>query len=227
MVARVSGTVGSGEENDMTDYKLDMTMMLTIHDAFRRELDRVAEVAARVDDDPRTVLRTALGWRLFKTYLGIHHTTEDATVWGLMAERLADAPDLALLTAMEAEHAAIDPLLAGIDEALADQERGPERLGGLVDDLATGLRAHLKHEEAEGLALIDATLTPQEWANFAAVHLRKVGDEIGTYLPWLLDDAAEEWAETVLSRLPPFGRTAYEGSWKAAYDQLDLWTPGG
>jgi hemerythrin-like domain-containing protein len=207
------------------EYKLDMTMMLTIHDAFRRELDRIAKVADGVSDDPRTVMRTALGWKLFKTYLHIHHTSEDDTVWGLMEERLAGAPDLALLHAMEAEHAAIDPLLAGIDEALADPERGAERLGGLVGELSTGLRGHLQHEEAEGLALVDSTLTQEEWSHFAAVHLKKVGEDIGTYMPWLLDDAAADWVETVLGRLPGWGRVKYENEWKAAYEQLSLWTP--
>jgi hemerythrin-like domain-containing protein len=208
-----------------TDYKLDMTMMLTIHNAFRRELDRITEVSAQVSDDPRTVMRTALGWKLFKTYLGIHHTTEDATVWGLMAERLAEAPDLEVLHAMEAEHAAIDPLLSGIDEALADQENGQQRVGELVEQLSTSLRGHLQHEEAEGLSLVDATLTQEEWAHFAAVHLKKVGEDVGTYMPWLLDNASEEWVETVLNRLPPFGRVKYEGEWKSAYEQLSLWTP--
>jgi Hemerythrin HHE cation binding domain len=212
----------------MTDnrFTLDMTMMITIHDAFRRELERIARITARTDDDPRRILRAAIGWRMFKNYLTIHHTTEDETVWGPMDQQLAERPDdLALLHAMEAEHAAIDPLLAAIDTALADPEQGPQRLGGLVDELATGLRAHLRHEEADGLALIDSTLTQEQWANFGAVHLKKVGDGIGTYLPWLLDSASEEWTERVLSRLPAFGRTAYEATWKAAYEDLDLWVP--
>ncbi|HEV2634698.1 MAG TPA: hemerythrin domain-containing protein [Actinocrinis sp.] len=208
-----------------SEYKLDMTMMLTIHNAFRRELDRIAKVSADVDDDPRSVLRAALGWKLFKTYLGIHHTTEDATVWGLMEKRLADAPDLALLQAMEAEHAAIDPLLGAVDAALADQEHGAERIGALVEDLSTSLRAHLEHEEADGLPLVDATLTQEEWSHFAAVHLKKVGEDVGTYMPWLLDEASADWVETVLGRLPPFGRVKYEGEWKAAYGELSLWTP--
>lgn len=205
-------------------FSLDMTMMLTIHDAFRRELERIAKVTARPDDDPRHILSAAVGWRLFKTYLTIHHTTEDETVWGLIEQKLADKPDLALLAAMEAEHAAIDPLLHGIDEALADRDHGHERLGGLVDELATSLRAHLKHEEAEGLELIDANLNQEQWAHFAAVHLKRVGDDVGTYLPWLLDSASEDWIEKVLSRLPAHGRVSYEGTWKAAYAQLDLWT---
>lgn len=206
-------------------YKLDMTMMLTIHDAFRRELRRIATITARGDDDPTVILRAAIGWRLFKTYLRIHHTTEDETVWGLMEQKLADEPDLALLAAMEAEHAAIDPLLNAIDEALGDRDEGPKRLGGLVDKLVTSLGEHLKHEESEGLALIDSTLTREQWGKFAMTHLMKVGSDVGTYLPWLLDSASEEWVETVLNRLPPFGRTSYEGTWKAAYAELDLWAP--
>src|ERR1700680_1335682 len=145
-------------------FKLDMTMMLTVHDAFRRELERIAKISARTDDDPKRILRAAIGWRMFKTYLRIHHTTEDETVWGLMEQELAGRPsDLALLAAMEAEHAAIDPLLNAIDAALADRDQGPEHLGGLVDELATNLKAHLKHEEADGLSLIDSILTEQQW----------------------------------------------------------------
>ena len=57
---------------------------------------------------------------------------------------LADRPDdLALLDALEAEHATIDPLLAAIDSALADRDSGPARLGELADALTTALRGHL------------------------------------------------------------------------------------
>ena len=207
-------------------FNLDMTMMLTVHDAFRRELERIGKITARADDDPKQILSAAIGWQMFKKYLRIHHTTEDETVWGLMEAELAGRPDdLALLAAMEAEHAAIDPLLEAIDAALGDRDKGHEQLGGLVDELVTSLGGHLKHEESEGLALIDSTLNKQQWANFAALHLKRVGDDVGTYLPWLLDSATEEWTEKVLSSLPPHGRVSYEGSWRAAYAELDLWAP--
>jgi hypothetical protein len=42
-------------------FKNDMTMMYAVHDAFRRELDRITRVTARTDDDPKHVLRTAAG----------------------------------------------------------------------------------------------------------------------------------------------------------------------
>jgi hypothetical protein len=127
---------------------------------------------------------------------------------------------------MEAEHAAIDPRQNAIDAALADRDHGPGRLGGLVDALATDLKAHLAHEEAEGLALINATLTQEQWAHFGAAHSQRVGDDIGTYVPWLLDGASAEWTERVLSRLPEPSRVVYRDTWRATYAALDLWAPG-
>src|SRR5215471_3556669 len=130
-------------------------MMYAMHAALRRELERIARVTARADDDPKHVLRTAAGWEMFKSYLQVHHTAEDDMLWPPMRTALARDPDgAALLDAMEAEHSAIDPLLAAIDAALADRDFGPQHLGELTDALAAALRAHLDHEEAEGLAVI-------------------------------------------------------------------------
>jgi hypothetical protein len=50
-------------------FRLDMTMMYAMHHALRRELERIARITARPDDDPRHVLATAAGWEMFKTYL--------------------------------------------------------------------------------------------------------------------------------------------------------------
>jgi iron-sulfur cluster repair protein YtfE (RIC family) len=129
----------------------DMTMMYTMHAALRRDLDRIARVTARPNDDPRHILRTAAGWQMFTSYLTIHHTAEDDLLWPPMRAALADDSDGgALLDAMEAEHAAIDPLLAAIDAALADRESGPHRLGELTDALAVALRRHLDHGRPRG-----------------------------------------------------------------------------
>ena len=132
----------------MTTFKNDMTMMFVMHDALRRDLDRIARLTARTDDDPKHILRTAAGWEMFKSYLHAHHTSEDELLWPPLRKALPDdAHGTALLDAMEAEHAAIDPLIDGFDAALADRNSGPARLGELADALASGLRAHLTHEE--------------------------------------------------------------------------------
>ena len=207
-----------------TNFKLDMSMMYLMHDALRRELERITRATARTDDDPRHILRTAVGWEMFKTYLHAHHTAEDETLWPVMTELLPGRPaDLALLEALEAEHAAIDPLLNAIDAALADREQGPQRLDGLVDALDTGLRGHLKHEEPEGLPLIDDILNEEQWSHLGRRQAEKIGAEVPRYLPWLLDELDPQRAAAILARMPEQIRTAYHGEWRAAYTDLGLW----
>ncbi|MEV4675932.1 hemerythrin domain-containing protein [Actinomadura sp. NPDC049382] len=195
----------------------DWTAMYVMHDALRRELEQLAKVAAREDGEARRVLAEGQGWDLFKTALHIHHTAEDEALWPPMREALADRPDgLALMDAMEAEHAAIDPAIEAIDA-------GAEPLGPLVDRLATALTGHLRHEEEAALPLIDETLPPEHFANFGQVHGAKLGPNGPRVIPWLLDGADPELAAKLLAFLPEQARTAYETVWRPAYASLDLW----
>lgn len=206
---------------------LDMAMMYAVHDALRRDAAQIARISRGTGDDPRLLLRSAVGWELFKSFLHIHHTSEDAAIWPVMREKLASRPDdLALLDAMESEHAHLDFLIAQVDDALADTHHGHERLGDLVDALVTGLTEHLSHEEKEALRLIDATLTPHEWQRFGDAHRERVGSGASRYLPWLLEQAAPERAATILSRIPERFQQAYHAEWRGAYADLDRWGGG-
>jgi hypothetical protein len=205
-------------------FLLDMTMMFAIHDALRRELHQIARATARQTEDPRRVLGSVAGWQMFKSYLGVHHTCEDDTLWPMMELALTERPDgLALLSALEAEHATIEPLISAIDSALVDREPGPERFGDLTDGLATALVAHLSHEETEGLALIDATLTEQQWASFGQEHGKRLGPEAPRYLPWVLDGLDGARAQEVLELVPLPLRLAYRDEWQANYVKLNRW----
>jgi hypothetical protein len=85
------------EEDSMTDFRLDMTMMFAIHDALRRDLEHVAQVEVRSD-----------GWDLFARMLYLHHTIEDDLLGPMMRGAVAGrSEDLARLDEMETEHAAI------------------------------------------------------------------------------------------------------------------------
>ncbi|GII82215.1 hypothetical protein Ssi03_02050 [Sphaerisporangium siamense] len=210
-----------------TTARLDMTMMYAVHDALRRDAERVARIAARRDDDPRRLLRAAAGWQMFTSYLRVHHTTEDDVLWPDMRRTLADRPDdLALLDAMEAEHGAIDPLLNAVDAALADREAGPGRLGGLTDALVTTLTGHLRHEEAEALPLIGATLAETRWRRFGEEHRARVGTGVPRYLPWVLDGIDAERAARILGGMPERLRAAYHDAWRPAYAGSALWSRG-
>lgn len=205
------------------ELRKDMTWMYAMHEALRRELDRIARITARPNDDPMHILRTAAGWEMFKSYLHVHHTAEDDMLWPQMRQVLAGNSNEQLLDDMEAEHAGIDPLIAAIDATLVDRDCGPERLGELTDALATGLCRHLDHEEADGLALIDATVTDEQWQAFGAEHGKRLAGDIARYLPWLLDDATPETTTRLLGLLPPPVRQAYRDEWQPAFAKSALW----
>ncbi|GGQ46603.1 iron-sulfur cluster repair protein YtfE (RIC family) [Actinomadura coerulea] len=194
----------------------DWTLMYVMHGALRRELEHLAKVTAREDDDPRRLLAAAAGWELFKLSLHAHHTAEDEALWPVLRESLTGRDDLALLDAMEAEHAAVDPLVEAIDT-------GAEPVGELVDALATALTAHLAHEEKEALPLIDATLTAEQFQAFGQVHGRHVGPNAPRVLPWLLDGVDDATAAAALSVLPEPARAAFETQWRPAYRALERW----
>lgn len=206
------------------DYKLDMSTMLAIHLALRRDLDRLGRIAARPDDNPARLLRAAAGWEQFKTFLVAHHTAEDQALWPALREAVAANPDqVALADALEEEHSVIEPLLAAIDTAAADPDDGHQRFGDIIDELISKLSGHLTHEETEGLALIDASLTPERWQHFAAVNADLVRPEAPNYMPWLLSEADQQTLDAVLGKFPPQMLTAFREQWAPAYAARDLW----
>lgn len=205
------------------EIKLDLSMMFAMHDALRRELAQVGRIASR-DDDPGKLLRAALGWELFKKFLLIHHQTEDDALWPSLRAEVAGKPGrLALVDALEAEHGVIEPLLTAIDAAAADPDYGHQRFGDIVDELSVKLNVHLKHEEADGLPLIDASLTAQEWQHFAQVHGQRNLPNASMYMPWLLGGASQETIDAITGNFPPHLLAAYREQWAPAYAAQEIW----
>lgn len=210
------------------EYQLDMSMMLAMHDALRRELAQVGRTASRRDDNPAKLLHDALGWELFKKFLLVHHQSEDDVLWPALRARVAGHPDqIALADALEAEHAVIEPLLEAIDAAAADPDYGYQRFGDIIDELATKLTAHLAHEETDGLPLIDASLAPQEWQHFAQVHAERLGGDAPVYMPWLLNQASPQTRGAILGKFPPPLLAAYREQWGPNYATLNVWNAAG
>jgi iron-sulfur cluster repair protein YtfE (RIC family) len=205
-------------------YKTDMTMMFATHDALRRDVDEITRITASGSDDPAVLLRSAVGWGLFKNFLHVHHSAEDDLFWPAMRGAVAgDTASEALLDAMEAEHAQIDPLLVAIDAVIVDPEAGPRRLGELTDALGMALRGHLNHEETDVLPLIDRTVSEEEWRAFGAETGKRVGQDIQRFFPWALESASPEIRSAVLGVLPPPMVHAYRDLWQPAYADLALW----
>ena len=88
---------------------------------------------------------------------------------------------------------------------------------------ATKLAAHLTHEENDGLALIDATLTSQQWQHFAQVHGERLTGDASRYMPWLLNGASPQIQDKLMSKFPPPLLAAYRERWAPGYAALTIW----
>ncbi|MGW4896721.1 hemerythrin domain-containing protein [Kitasatospora sp. NPDC004240] len=206
---------------------IDLTVVWATHAALRRELAHLDRVTTTADRDARLVLATAAGWRMFKQALDAHHGAEDDALWPPLRRSLASSPqELALLVALEAEHAAIRPVIEAIDAVVADPRVDALRLGDLTDSLATGLAGHLDREEDRALPLVQRALTAEEWGRFDHVHARRIARDAPVLLPWLLDGADEATVAKLLAPLSAAARADCTEEWLPAYLALDRWSPG-
>jgi iron-sulfur cluster repair protein YtfE (RIC family) len=218
----------------------DLTIMLAAHDAFRRDLARLARAAASADlSDPARRQSVAAGWELFKRELHIHHTAEDELIWPALRPRLVHSEHAqSVLDAMEEEHERIDPLLAAVDAAftqrdgtpaaaptsVADDWPGADRLADVIDVLASTLTSHLGHEERDGLPLIGIALTAPEWRGVGRKIARKGGLASGAEMfAWILDGADRQHTSATLSQLPPPVRLLYRAVWKPRFQKTPRW----
>jgi iron-sulfur cluster repair protein YtfE (RIC family) len=199
---------------------INFTEMYVTHDGFRRDLERLAAAAAAGRADTPQVRD---GWENFTRQLHVHHTVEDAWLWPRLKELVAGrADDLALLAAMEAEHAVLDPQLEALDAAL---RAGSAELPEQVEGLRSVLDAHLRHEEEEALPLIQSVMTPKDWRGFGRAMARK--QKLGgasVWIPWITDGMAPSDARSFLARMPPPLRLLNRLSWEARYRNRRLWS---
>jgi Hemerythrin HHE cation binding domain len=208
----------------------DLTIMLAAHDAFRRDLTRLARTASAADlSDPARRLSVAAGWDLFQRELHLHHTTEDELIWPALRPRLAhSAAALSVLDAMEAEHELIDPLLAAVNAELPDgvdaELPDGDRLADVIDALTTSLTGHLAHEERDGLPLIGAALSAAEWRGVGRKIVRENGMAAGSEMfAWILDGADPDHSKATLAQLPPPVRLLYRAVWKPRFNKTPRW----
>jgi iron-sulfur cluster repair protein YtfE (RIC family) len=202
----------------------DLTIMLAAHDAFRRDLVRLARAASFADlPDPGRRQTVKAGWDMFKMQLHMHHTAEDEIIWPVMRERLAhSASALSVLDSMEEEHKLIDPLLAAVDHAFDHPEDGRTR--DVTDALTSSLSTHLAHEERDALPLIGVAFTAGEWRGVGLKTVRKYGLAAGGRMfAWMTDGTDPEKAAATIRTLPPPVRLIHRAIWKPRYARTPRW----
>lgn len=219
MTARNTGQRIQPGRNPRLAGKVDFTFMYAAHDAFSRDLQRLAvAVGAGRTADP--AVRT--GWATFKKQLHVHHAAEDKWLWPALRDKVTRANEVSVLDAMEAEHLRIDPLLSQVDASLATT--GLADLAGDVSALARELTAHMEHEEDHALPLVEAHLGPEGWAAFGKATGRSQGLRGAAELfPWMLDGAPAGTTKRLLGMLPPPARLLYRALWRPGYAHTPRW----
>ena len=176
----------------------DLTMMYVMHHAFRRDLRDLARVVPVTPvEDRRAWELLESRWALLSDVLHNHHETEDAWLWPELLRRAA--PDeRALLEAMEAEHADIDPMLDACRDGLAAMVAHPSadlraalavRLAGAREALSR----HLAHEESDALALLQRVMSHRDWEEVDAHFKDHLGPALVVRMvPWALHELPRE-----------------------------------
>jgi iron-sulfur cluster repair protein YtfE (RIC family) len=198
---------------------VDFTLMYAAHDAFRRDLQCLI-AAVEADQTAAPAVRT--GWATFKNQMHVHHTAEDAWLWPPLRQRVTRPEEAAVLDAMEAEHARIEPLLSQVDALITSS-----RNAGLTEAahaLAQLLAAHMRHEEDQALPLVEAHLGTTGWAAFRKATGKSQGLSGGAeFFPWMLDGASATVSKQVLSLLPPPARLLCRAVWLPRYARTARW----
>jgi hypothetical protein len=196
--------------------RVDVTFMYAVHDAFQRDLDRLAAMADAGDGGGPAV---QAGWDRFKKFLHIHHTAEDTHLWPVLRSK---AGDPAILDQMQAEHDRLDELVDAVDAAVRAGDAA--RLAVQAERLADGLGAHCEHEEELALPLVQDLLTKAEWDAFGNEQRRALGlSGAASFFPWLLDGAGDDTRRKVLGVVPPPVRLLYRAVWRPRYLRAPRW----
>jgi hypothetical protein len=199
--------------------KVDFTMMYVAHDAFTRDLRRLTS-AAGAGQTASPVARA--GWAMLKKQLHIHHAAEDTSLWPVLRQKVTRSDHVAVIDAMEAEHARIDPQLDAVDWALAASDAVSSTQS--VQTLGESLTHHMRHEENEALPLVETFLGPEGWAAFGRAIRKTQGLRAGAeYLPWVLDGAPIAAQAKFLGLLPPPVRLLYRRVWAPRYRRIPRW----
>jgi len=191
------------------DGPADTRMMGIVHDALRRDLVRTHAVLVEpVPEARRRALAAHVAWMM--DFLHAHHEGEDAGLYPMV--RAANPTAGALLDAMAADHAAVDPAVETLRAAAARWDAsGADADRTAVLDALTALEAvllpHLDREETEAMPIVSATITHRQWHAWDQEHnikpkaLRQLAEE-GLWLMDGLDPARRAIVEAEVPWVP-------------------------
>lgn len=198
-----------------------MTMNRVIHDAVRRDLERLVlalEAVTAVDQDRAQALERA--YANLQQQLTHHHESEDRWMWPALADLGVDRD---LLATMESEHQSMSTALAETAAAMGAFSRS----GSAADATAAResvvrtqsvVEHHLDHEEEDLEPVIVPHFESPAWKSVEKKFRQQPLGVSGRFFAWLTDGMSEEDRAFLRSTVPPpvtfmlgrvFGRSYY------------------
>jgi hypothetical protein len=203
--------------------RLDLTPVLAVHDAVRRDLVRLVQVLGGTA--PVTAGRAAAlrdHWVLLAGVLAAHEHAEDTVLWPALVEAAPAAERV--VAAAVAQHAGLDDAMATAGRLL-DELVDPatpadrEEVAAAVERAAVLADHHFGLEEDRLLPLVDRALPTRAWEAFVSAWRRDVGPGGGAaVLPFLVEGARPDRVASLLAALDEGQRAAYAGEWRPAHD---------
>jgi hemerythrin-like domain-containing protein len=185
-------------------------MMRIVHTALRRDIDRAKHALSELpypDDSQRQALSKHVAWMM--GWLHHHHETEDAHLYPLV--RRQNPAAVGVLDDMDADHVAIQPAIAAVEDAAArygGSTDAREELLSALDTLSAVLVPHLQREEHEAMPVVSATLTQRQWRELEDEHNIKPlsKKELAFSGNWFVDGLSDADVAIVAALVPPIPR---------------------
>ncbi|RKS73549.1 hemerythrin HHE cation binding domain-containing protein [Actinomadura pelletieri DSM 43383] len=194
------------------------TILRGAHDAFRRDLDRLAAAAAAGKGRASHV---RAGWENFKDLFGLHQELTERVLWPRVERAVGDRrAERGVLTVLRADNDRIGSLIGRVDAVMRDGGDLPSA----VRDLRAALEAHVRHEATGVLPLAESVLAAEEWEAFAVEAGRRCEARTPTFVPWVVDGIAPIERSRFLAALPEPLRDLNRVTWEPRYRKRRLWS---
>lgn len=183
-----------------------MTMNHLIHDAVRRDLQRLDSALAVVaDGDVGRAEELRRAYANLRRELTHHHESEDRWVWPMLA---GVGVDKDLLETMESEH---ESMSTALQETAAAMDRfaatGSATNAAAARDSVTRTTAvveqHLSHEEQDLEPVLIPFFDSPEWKEVEKKLSRQPPFVAGAFFAWVTDGMNEEGRTYLRATVPP------------------------
>ncbi len=208
------------------DGRNDLTNMYLAHHGFRRDLAAFTKAVPVTPVEDREAWQAlAARWAMFAEVLHHHHRAEDDWLWPLLIQR-ADTEAQAVLHAMEAEHADIDPALEACAEGFRRLAASPDvgarsALSVRMTALRESLGRHLEHEETEALRIVQQEMAVEEWNAFEKRIEESIRlSEVFRLVPWAMHEVPTSAREQVFTSTGAAHRLLWRLS-RRRFERLD------